>query len=684
MAITQHFDLNMIPDSEPVIVHVNQYDTGTGRLIAHLYDGDVAYTPTGTAAIQGTKPDGRGFMYSATLDGNTVTADLKDQMSVVAGHVRCQIVVSETSGITGTFCFDLEVQESALPDDAEVSESDYPIIEELIHEAQEAATTAATAEVNAEASAEDSEAWAVGTRGGEPVSPSDPTYHNNSKYWAEHGGGGEGGHVIMDEDGNDMPARNTLQFKGMAVEDDAVHGITVVTGSRGVLPYLYIDSEAGSTVTVVAPDSSVITPTAAGSGHWECEVPGYGVYVIHSVLDSEDATVSVTIDSVKEYHITDSHYEYTINITAQVGATVRVACGTEIYTGTGTGSPVAFVVHQASATYTLTATLDGATDTQTVTSASTTGQSTSVTLHIFTATLHISTTSQELAGATITITKGGSTVGTTAFPASGTLEVNYTVHETGSYTASVTYSGDTYSDTQPVSSETTVNFEIITTKTITVTMYSATEDTVTFTDQSGVKTEVFATGQSSKSVDITIPTSGMSITFTSSVAKDPSNLSNDYSKSVTVTDSTSEIYVMPDSVYVAYWYGYIGSDVEEVSKANGYRWSGSSYPNSVAPTYDSQSIQIKGTTNTFTGISARKTASSLNAILQGVTDVISTYGEIGIYSSKTLGDGTNRSNITDTVLKKATLSAEGGQGTYYFTAACCNARNLRLYALWLE
>lgn len=460
MAIVQNFDLNLIPESEPVIVHVNQYDTGIGRLVVSLYNGDTPYSPTGTAAIQGTKPDGKGFMYSATLSGNTVTADLKDQMSVVAGRVRCQIVVSETSGITGTFCFDLDVQASALPDDAEVSESDYPIIEELIHEAQTAAATAAAAEVNAEDSAEDSEAWAVGTRNGEPVPSTDPTYHNNSKYWAEHGGGGEGGHVIMNEDGQDMTARNTLQFMNMDVTDDATHGITVVT-SRAILPYLYIDSEAGSTVTVVCPDSTVITPTAVGN-HWECEVPGYGIYVIHSVLNGEDATMSITVDDVKEYHITDSHYYYTINITAQAGATVSVSCGAEVYTGTGTGSPVAFVVHQASATYTLEATVDGYTDTQTVVSPSTSGQSTSVTLHVFTATLHISTTSQELAGETITITKGGSTVGTTAFPASGTLEVNYTVHETGSYTASVTYSGDTYSDTQPVSSETTVDFEIVT------------------------------------------------------------------------------------------------------------------------------------------------------------------------------------------------------------------------------
>lgn len=34
----------------------------------------------------------------------------------------------------------------------------------------------------------DSEAWALGTRDGEDVGSSDPAYHNNAKYYAEHGG----------------------------------------------------------------------------------------------------------------------------------------------------------------------------------------------------------------------------------------------------------------------------------------------------------------------------------------------------------------------------------------------------------------------------------------------------------------------------------------------------------------
>ena len=169
--IIQNFDLNLIPDSAPVVVHCDQYDRGTGRLVISLYEGSVAYSPSGTAVIQGMKPDGKGFDYNCTLSGNTVTADLTEQMTAVAGQVRTQIVVTESTGRTGTFVFILDVQRSALPADTDMSESDYQLIEQAIEEAQDAV--------------EDSEAWAIGERGGIPVSPTDETYHNNAKYWAE-------------------------------------------------------------------------------------------------------------------------------------------------------------------------------------------------------------------------------------------------------------------------------------------------------------------------------------------------------------------------------------------------------------------------------------------------------------------------------------------------------------------
>lgn len=150
--ITQEIDLNMIPDSEPVIVRVNQYDTGTGRIIAHLYNGDVFYSPASgaTAVIQGTKPDKHGFSYNASISGNTVTADITQQMTAVKGDVRTQFVVTETSGKTGTFVFILKVQQSALEEDTDISETEIPAIIDAAESNAE----------RAEQAAEDAEEWA--------------------------------------------------------------------------------------------------------------------------------------------------------------------------------------------------------------------------------------------------------------------------------------------------------------------------------------------------------------------------------------------------------------------------------------------------------------------------------------------------------------------------------------------
>lgn len=199
--IYQEFDLNMIPDQDPTVIHVDQYDHGVNRIKAHLYDGDVLYTPaTGsTAMIQGKKPDGHGFAYTASITlGSWIFAELTEQMTAVAGDVRTQFVVTEPNGRTGTFAFVIRVQQSALPDDSDLSESDYAYIEQALEEATEAVQDAETAASNAQmsasasatsanlssSSARDSEAWAVGKRNGSDVGATDPTYHNNSKYYS--------------------------------------------------------------------------------------------------------------------------------------------------------------------------------------------------------------------------------------------------------------------------------------------------------------------------------------------------------------------------------------------------------------------------------------------------------------------------------------------------------------------
>lgn len=209
--LTQEFDLNMIPDSAPVVVHVNQYDIGEGRLIISLYKDSSPYNPAAgaTVVIQGTKPDKHGFAYTATISGSTVTADVTEQMTAVEGIVRTQIIVTDAQGVTGTFVFHMDVQRSALQDDTDISETELPAIIDLARKnareaaesaaaahlseenakdsedaAAESEANAATSESNAAQSESNAEAWAVGERGGQAVPSTDPTYENNSRYYA--------------------------------------------------------------------------------------------------------------------------------------------------------------------------------------------------------------------------------------------------------------------------------------------------------------------------------------------------------------------------------------------------------------------------------------------------------------------------------------------------------------------
>lgn len=218
----------------------------------------------------------------------------------------------------------------------------------------------------------------------------------------------------------------------------------------GMLPYLYIDSEAGSTVTVNQPDGTTITPTAAGSGHWECELTGgYGTYVIHSVLPGQgDATQSLVVDTVMEYHVTDTHYDHTVSFVAPSGSTVRIEGGTEIYTLTGTGSTQTQAVHSASTSFTVTATMDGNGKPYTFTTPSTTGQTTTIPSGTFDfGTINVSVAADFVtAGSTITCAK--TSISTISKTAASTL--TFRVPDIGEYTISGSVGGQTYTTTATV------------------------------------------------------------------------------------------------------------------------------------------------------------------------------------------------------------------------------------------
>lgn len=465
---TQEFDLNIIPDSAPVIVHVDQYDHGVGRLVASLYDDETPYAPEGASVyVQGTKPDGKFFVRSTgvSISGNVVTADLAKVMTQVAGRTRMQFVVTEPSGRTGTFVFWLDVQLSALPLDSEMSESDISMVEEAIEQMQDLASDAAESAQeaagfaqNSSDSAEDSEAWAVGTRNGEAVTPGDPTYHNNSKWYAEHGGGAGGGHTIVNSDGQDMPQRNALQFKGMNVTDDALNDMTIVEGGSG-----------GSTIEVTTAESSLIgknVTVSDGTNTWTAQFDNSGKAVFSGITSTGSLTISSTDGSETaqyiltapyfgKYAVTLAFWSATINVTTTTtqlnGKTVNAKKnGVVMGSGVFSNGSASITVPEAGS-YTLEATLSW--KTYQSSPINVTAETTySATLNGFIAPISLSTPTSEFYGEDISVTCDGTAVPGTSFDDSGAA--SFTALQAGTYVFIVMYNGEPYTATVVVTSET--------------------------------------------------------------------------------------------------------------------------------------------------------------------------------------------------------------------------------------
>lgn len=183
--ITQSINLNLIPGGVLPRFNVSQYDKGSRALQFNLFSGSFPFeVPDGsTVTIQGTKKDMTGFQYPCTYQGSLVVSDLYDQMTVLAGEVTTELVITDTNlNILGTCNFIIDVEQAALSKDIPISETELPLLQEAVRAANEAKASAEAAEDDAE----DAEAWANGTRGGVPVGPSDPTYQKNAKYYVDN------------------------------------------------------------------------------------------------------------------------------------------------------------------------------------------------------------------------------------------------------------------------------------------------------------------------------------------------------------------------------------------------------------------------------------------------------------------------------------------------------------------
>lgn len=134
--IEQAYDLNLIPGGVPIIVNVSQADAGTRTLKFNVFNRNELYTiPSDVKAeVVGTKQDHHCFINECTMSGSIVSVLVTGQMTAVQGDVTCKIrfIKDGTSNVLGSAIFVLRVDTAALPEDADLSASDIPMIEEVL------------------------------------------------------------------------------------------------------------------------------------------------------------------------------------------------------------------------------------------------------------------------------------------------------------------------------------------------------------------------------------------------------------------------------------------------------------------------------------------------------------------------------------------------------------------------
>ena len=152
--IEQVYNLNLIPDGVPVIVKVSQADSNTRTLKFNLYNGSELYQiPAGTEVeIVGTKENNKFFVYYCSFEGHVVKVKVLQQMTSRKGDVTCKLRLTQNDGvdILGTASFVMRVDRSALPDDSDLSETDVPMIEQVLTLAPKVEAWSASAESNAQ------------------------------------------------------------------------------------------------------------------------------------------------------------------------------------------------------------------------------------------------------------------------------------------------------------------------------------------------------------------------------------------------------------------------------------------------------------------------------------------------------------------------------------------------------
>lgn len=316
MMIVQNAKLNLIPGAVLPRINVTQYDYGSRSLKFEIWNGSQRFTLANgmTARVQGTKPDRFGFDYDATVDvsNNLVVCNLTQQMTAAYGDCVCEIVLLKTGERIGTLNFVLDIQPAGINDDTVISDSELP---DIIAQATE--------------QMENAEAWAVGTKNGEPVPSTDEQYHHNAKYYAESISGFSNDSeawAVGERDGvpvtsEDETYHNNSKYYSNQAGTQATTATTQALKSEGFAVGKQNDTAVGSGSPYYQNNSKYYSEQAAASASeaaaWSSNPPYIGAngnWWIYNTTTSQfedsgiDASITVDIEDITMLEPTATPY----------------------------------------------------------------------------------------------------------------------------------------------------------------------------------------------------------------------------------------------------------------------------------------------------------------------------------------------------------------------------------------
>lgn len=121
------YDLDMTPmRTLPIIINVSQYDDLGRTLVFNLFSSSGKWTAPTSAAVtfEGGKPDGKFFAYNCAYSNGTVTVTIQQQMTAVAGKVKCKVKVTSGDKVVESAPIIMVVDAAAVPDGSDMSKSD--------------------------------------------------------------------------------------------------------------------------------------------------------------------------------------------------------------------------------------------------------------------------------------------------------------------------------------------------------------------------------------------------------------------------------------------------------------------------------------------------------------------------------------------------------------------------------